>query len=547
MTRSTRTQQQRPDQVPRLWLRHALLAGVALATGGLALLSYGVGVLSSFEASSVDARFSIRGVEAPGAGIVIVAVDQPTLNAFDKRYPIPRMYYARLLDRLHAEHARLIAMDVQFDGKTDPSDDAALLAAVARDGPVVLATQDYPGVGILSVPAGVPRALGAVPASAAVELDPDNVLRHMIYAAVQLPTFAVVAAHQIHHPVGPQDFPSDQAWVNFRGPPGTFPAYSMVDVLDGSVPASALAHKIVLVGVTDPIGKDAYVTAASSVPMAGVEFQANALMTILSGFPLHSLSTPLEIALLFVMAAIPALVCVRGSSLVAVLSAIGALILFLLAAQLAFDGGTIVSVAYPILALALGTVGAVAVESYIQQKQIHELGFLFDLLPGSSDFFVSYRRGQSELAANTLRAGLARKFGDEHVFMDTEAIDPGETWPQRIESAAESCRAMLVVIGPQWVETKDSAGNRRLDDPSDWVRREVVAGLEREDAVVIPVLHDGAQEPRPEQLPEALQQLASCQAVQLSGHDFDQWIDELVERIHKGRIRAAKLSAASSS
>ena len=93
MTRSTRTQQQRPDQVPRLWLRHALLAGVALAAGGLALLSYGVGMLSSFEASSVDPRFSIRGVEAPGAGIVIVAVDQPTLNAFDKRYPIPRMYY----------------------------------------------------------------------------------------------------------------------------------------------------------------------------------------------------------------------------------------------------------------------------------------------------------------------------------------------------------------------------------------------------------------------------------------------------------------------
>ena len=537
--------QRRADQpVPRLWLRHALLAGVAVVAGLLALLSYELGALNSIEGTTIDMRFSLRGTEPPGGGIVIVAFDQPTLNSFDQRYPVPRSYYARLLDRLHADHPRLIAMDVQFDGKTDPSDDNALLAAVARDGPVVLGTQDFPGrVGVLPVPAGVRNAPGAVPASVAVSYDTGGILRHMIYAAVRLPTFAVVTAGLLHHPVSQQDFPDNQAWVDFRGPPGTFPAYSMVNVLDGRVPPSVFAHKTVLVGITDPIGKDSFLTAASSVPMAGVEFQANALSTILNGFPLQSLGTPIEIALLFVMAAIPALVSMRRSSLVALLSAIGVLVVFLFASQLAFDGGTIVSVPDPILALALGTIGAVAVESFVQRRQLHDLQYLFDLLPGSSDFFLSYRRGQSELAANTLKAGLARRFGDEHVFMDTDAIHPGEEWPRRIEQAIDSCRAMLVVIGPQWVETQDPSGNRRLDDSSDWVRREVAAGLERAETVVVPVLHDGAREPRAEELPEPLRSLAACQAVQLSGRDFDQWIDELVERIQKGRVRATTLGA----
>jgi hypothetical protein len=107
----------------------------------------------------------------------------------------------------------------------------------------------------------------------------------------------------------------------------------------------------------------------------------------------------------------------------------------------------------------------------VQRRQLRELQTVLDLLPSPSDFFVSYRRGQSEPAANTLREGLARRFGEEHVFMDTDAIDPGEEWPRRIVDAIESCRAMLVVIGPQWLEARGQDASRRPDDPGDWVRR----------------------------------------------------------------------------
>ena len=61
----------------------------------------------------------------------------------------------------------------------------------------------------------------------------------------------------------------------------------MAKVLDGGVPSSAFAGKVVLVGVTTPITKDVFVTSASSKPMSGVEVQANSIEMALRGFPLQ--------------------------------------------------------------------------------------------------------------------------------------------------------------------------------------------------------------------------------------------------------------------
>ena len=54
------------------------------------------------------------------------------------------------------------------------------------------------------------------------------------------------------------------------------------------MPPAEFVGKIVLVGVTAPIGKDVFVTSASSKPMSGVEVWANSIETVLRGFPLQS-------------------------------------------------------------------------------------------------------------------------------------------------------------------------------------------------------------------------------------------------------------------
>ena len=61
---------------------------------------------------------------------------------------------------------------------------------------------------------------------------------------------------------------------------------------------------------------------------------------------------------------------------------------------------------------------------------------------------------------------------------------------------------LLAVIGPHWLAAGQD-GQRRLDDPADFVRLEIEAALAR-GVRVIPVLVDGAQLPRPEQLPASL-------------------------------------------
>jgi hypothetical protein len=288
----------------------------------------------------------------------------------------------------------------------------------------------------------------------------------------------------------------------------------------GRVPTSAIARKVVIVGVTDPGQKDVFVTATSSVPMSGAEVQANALATALDGFPLRSAAGAVNVLSVLALALLPALVAARFSSLPAVAASVSVLVAFLIAAQLAFNGGTIVDVADPVLALGLGVVGTVAADATLAQAQLRTL-----VDTGRSDFFICYRRGQSELAANTLREELSRQVGGRRVFMDTDAIEPGAQWPKRLEGAITNARAVLVLIGPQWL-----AGGR-LIDPGDWVRREIATALAAEHVVVVPVLHDGAAEPRREQLPDAIAAIAERQAVVLSGRDLKRWTRQLLKSL----------------
>jgi CHASE2 domain-containing sensor protein len=523
----------------RVWLRPALLSGTAATAALIAILSYFTGALAALERQTVDARFGIRGARPPGNNIAVVGVDAQTFSALRASFAkLPRADYASLLDRLRAAHPAVIGMDVQFLGKTDARDDRSLVGAVARDGPIVLTTHDASG-GPIPVPAGVRNARGAVRASAAVDVDSDGVLRRMIYAPVALKTFAVRVAELLTgRPIGDQHFPGNHAWVDFRGPPGTFRTVSALDVLEGRVPSGSFAGKAVLIGITDPVGRDVFVTATSSVPMSGVEFQANALSTILRGFPLQPLGGGAAVLMLLLLASFPAAVASRFAALWVLIAALAVVGGFLVVAQLAFNGGTILPVTDGLLALVLGTIGAIAAESFVERKQLRNLQELFDLLPSAvSDFFISYRRNQSELAANTLREGLVRRFGEERVFMDVDAITPGQQWPKRVEHAVAACRAILVVIGPQWSDARAPDGSRRLDDREDWVRREIEVALSRSDVAVVPVLHDHARPPSDEELPDSIRALARRQAVELTGRQLDRWIDELSESIQKDRLR----------
>ena len=102
------------------------------------------------------------------------------------------------------------------------------------------------------------------------------------------------------------------------------------------------------------------------------------------------------------------------------------------------------------------------------------------------------------------------------------------------------------MIGDDWLEAchqeGTKQGERRLDDPADFVRIEVEAALAR-DIPVVPVLVGRASMPSEEQLPPSLSDLSYRNAVEVrSGQTFGSHVDRLIkglEHILKARLGPA--------
>jgi len=137
--------------------------------------------------------------------------------------------------------------------------------------------------------------------------------------------------------------------------------------------------------------------------------------------------------------------------------------------------------------------------------------------------FLSYRREDSAAHAGRLADELRRRLGRSDVFLDVAEIRPGSDFADAIETALKESDAVLVVIGPRWLSAAAGDGRPRLDDPRDYVRREVAAALDGS-LPVVPVLVGGARLPRADELPEDLVALARRQAIVL---DDDTWLRDV--------------------
>jgi hypothetical protein len=151
--------------------------------------------------------------------------------------------------------------------------------------------------------------------------------------------------------------------------------------------------------------------------------------------------------------------------------------------------------------------------------------------PPSPKIFISYRRDDSAGHAGRLFDRLSAHFGADQIFMDIEQIEAGVDFVQAIQDAVGSCEILVVLIGKNWLASRDEAG-RRLDNPNDFVRVEIAAALER-DVRVIPVLLQGATMPRPQDLPEDMSALSRRNAIELSDTRWKYDVDGLIAALEK--------------
>lgn len=143
-----------------------------------------------------------------------------------------------------------------------------------------------------------------------------------------------------------------------------------------------------------------------------------------------------------------------------------------------------------------------------------------------ASIFLSYRRDDSAGFAGRLADVLEAAFGADSVFRDVDDIRPGDDFQAAIHDHLQAVGAVLVIIGPRWLDAR-AAGGRRLDQADDFVRLEIAAAL-ASGKPVIPVLVSGATMPGAADLPPALAGLARRQAVVLSDTGWRGDVERLV-------------------
>lgn len=118
--------------------------------------------------------------------------------------------------------------------------------------------------------------------------------------------------------------------------------------------------------------------------------------------------------------------------------------------------------------------------------------------------FISYRRSDSGGHAGRLYDRLRQWFKENELFFDVGSIDCGDDFPHEIDQAITSVKAVIVVIGPDWIETL----NERIGTQTkDFVRREISIALKRKlknEVKIFPVLVGQTAMPQRSDLHEEL-------------------------------------------
>jgi adenylate cyclase len=355
-------------------LRTGLFFAIGLVAGGFVILAYGFHVFERLELSTVDARFSIRGDLATPKDVVVVGVDDVTFSELRLQWPFPRSVEAKVIDRLAAAGAKVIAEDIQYTEPTTPmpgcgapcvrlanDQDEALAESVynadRKNAKVVLSTTEVANDGSTNILGGHVRELGARAASGNYTPDVDGVIRRVRYEIDGLETFPFVAAERaLGHPIDPASLPDKRVWIDFTG---AVPFLSFSRVFEGKFDPAVVRGAIVVVGATAPTLQDVHPTSTSGgSEVSGAEIQANAIDTVLRDFPLRNGPSWLNLLVICIFALLPPFLGLRFS--VAWTIALAALLggAYAVGVQYAFNGGTIIAFVYPIGALVISTVGA---------------------------------------------------------------------------------------------------------------------------------------------------------------------------------------------
>jgi hypothetical protein len=137
-----------------------------------------------------------------------------------------------------------------------------------------------------------------------------------------------------------------------------------------------------------------------------------------------------------------------------------------------------------------------------------------------SDIFANYRNVDAKSDAPWVTGALENWFGGR-VVLDHDPIERGPEHLDRICTALEEARVMVVVIGPKWLSRDPTTEIRFIDHTDDWIRQEISYAVKRKIKIIAERV-DGASLPSSNDLPPDIRRLAKCRDIEikyLSDHE----------------------------
>lgn len=398
-------------------------------------------LVPSLSAASLNMLFRFRGGLEPPDDIVIVAIDDASLQRVGN-WPWPRSVMASALDRISQAHPRAVGLDIIYAETSDAAQDKLLIEAIGRSGRVVLPAQlteveatqsNLRGSSTWLLPLPEIGTVAAATGHAHADPDVDGVLRTVqlskadergerlwafgletLRVAEQIPPQGIKELKgslrlgryeiAIHDEAENSSIPGvtiirpNEMLINYLGPPRTFHYYSISDVLDGKIPAAAFNNKIVLIGAVAQTMGDTRITPFISYSgidrqggtgMPGVEVHANVIETIRRGAWLNPRSDWLGfgITLLVILAAAVIVRLLDGWRVIALLSLL--LSLIIIGSLYVFDYYFIIPPVVPMLTSFLTVVPLLLLNSSITASR--DLDRKLDKLARIQKRFMSQR------------------------------------------------------------------------------------------------------------------------------------------------------------
>lgn len=297
-------------------------------------------VIAALEGRLLDLRHVVRGEMAPPPDIAIVAIDDKTMSRL-QRFPVPRASLAEAIDKLADAGAAVVAVDLLLlereasSGEGLSAGDQALAAALQRQGRAILAAAASPaapssdaraelihrnafgpvqqmpdGSRATKEPVGMLLPIDELAAVARlahvnVVRDRDGAIRRIAIVVPAglgeylpaMPLEAVRLLKGIAHGdqtilipgltlnLGAREIllsDDNSIALNHYGGQGTFPTYSLIDVIEGQAPSDALRGKAVFIGSTALGNVDVFLSPFSP-QLPGVETLATMAGNILEG------------------------------------------------------------------------------------------------------------------------------------------------------------------------------------------------------------------------------------------------------------------------